>query len=67
MAWNSAPFRRSRRNRWLAGICGGFAESIGWPPLVVRILFVVVSIILIGVPGWLVYIVLWALVPLENA
>jgi phage shock protein C len=65
MAWTGAPFRRSSRNRWIAGVCGGLAAWIGWPPLLVRILFVVISILLIGVPGWLVYIILWALVPTE--
>lgn len=42
------------------------AEAIGWPPLLVRILFVVVSIVLIFVPGWLVYLILWAVVPLDR-
>jgi phage shock protein C len=65
MAWTGAPFRRSSRKRWIAGVCGGLAAWIGWPPLLVRILFVVISILLIGVPGWLVYVILWALVPAE--
>ena len=59
-------FRRSRLHRRLGGVCGGMAEAIGWPPLLVRILFVVVSIVLIFVPGWLVYLLLWALVPQES-
>lgn len=65
MAWTRAPFRRSSRRRLLGGVCGGLANSIGWPPLLVRILFVVVSILLVFVPGWLVYILLWALVPAD--
>jgi len=66
MTWKSAPFRRSRRQRWLGGVCGGIANSIGWPPLLVRILFVVISILLVFVPGWLVYLVLWNIISLDS-
>jgi len=35
---------RSRRNRMIAGVCGGIAESLGWDPTLVRVLYVVVSV-----------------------
>lgn len=66
MPWSNAPFRRSRRHRWVGGVCGGMAAALDWPPLLVRVLFVAVSIALIFVPGWLVYLVLWALVPMDR-
>jgi phage shock protein C len=57
------PLRRSRRSRWIAGVCGGLAEWLGWDPTLVRILYVVVSIASAAFPGILVYIVLWIVMP----
>ena len=44
------PLRRSRRHRMVAGVCGGIAEWLGWDPTLVRVLYVVASIALGGVP-----------------
>jgi len=57
------PLYRSRKNRWIAGICGGLAEWLGWNPLLVRFLYVVVSIVSVGFPGTLAYLVLWLVIP----
>ena len=43
------------------------ADATGWPAWVVRILFVAGSIAAIAVPGSLVYVVLWIVIPLEEA
>lgn len=56
---------RSRRNQMIAGVCGGIANSLGWTPTSVRILYVLVSILSAAFPGILVYIILWILMPLE--
>jgi len=58
--------RRSRRHRWLGGVCGGIAEWLDWKPMLVRILYVLVSIASAAFPGTLVYIVLWLLVPQDS-
>ena len=55
--------QRSRRHRVLAGVCGGLADWLGWNPTLVRVLFVVVSILSVAFPGILAYIVLWILMP----
>ena len=47
----------------IAGVCGGIAEWLGWDPTVVRIAYVVVSIVSIAFPGILVYLLLWVLMP----
>jgi phage shock protein PspC (stress-responsive transcriptional regulator) len=47
----------------IAGVCGGLAEWLGWDATLVRVLYVVVSIISVAFPGILVYIVLWVLMP----
>jgi phage shock protein PspC (stress-responsive transcriptional regulator) len=57
------PLRRSRRHRWIAGVCGGLAEWLGWEPMLVRVLYVVVSIVSVGFPGTIAYIVLWIIMP----
>lgn len=57
------PLLRSRRSRIIAGVCGGLAEWLGWDPTLVRILYVVGSILSVAFPGLIVYIVLWILMP----
>ena len=54
---------RSRKNRVIAGVCGGIAEWLGWNPTLVRILYVVCSIVSVAFPGILVYLVLWFVMP----
>ena len=59
------PLRRSRRHRIVAGVCGGFAEWLGWRPLLVRVLFVLIGA-LPFLSGILIYVVLWLVIPLEG-
>jgi phage shock protein PspC (stress-responsive transcriptional regulator) len=54
---------RSTTNRMIAGVCGGFAEWLGWNPTTFRVLFVVVSILSAAFPGLLVYLILWLVMP----
>jgi phage shock protein PspC (stress-responsive transcriptional regulator) len=50
----------------VAGVCGGLAEWLGWRPTVVRVLFVLVGALPM-LSGILVYLVLWLLIPEEDA
>jgi phage shock protein C len=54
---------RSRDHSILAGVCGGIADWLGWSPTLVRILYVVVSIVSAGFPGALAYLILWLVMP----
>ena len=54
---------RSRKNKMIAGVCGGLADWLGWDPTLVRILYVVISILSVAFPGILAYIILWLLMP----
>jgi phage shock protein PspC (stress-responsive transcriptional regulator) len=54
---------RSRKHRMLAGVCGGIADKTGMPPTLVRILWLILS--LFPSPMWVVYAVMWILVPEE--
>jgi phage shock protein PspC (stress-responsive transcriptional regulator) len=47
----------------IAGVCGGIAEWLGWNASLVRIFYVLVSILSAAFPGIVVYIVLWILMP----
>ncbi len=47
----------------IAGVCGGIAEYLGWDPAKVRLLYVIISILSIGFPGILVYLILWLVMP----
>ncbi len=44
-------------------MCGGLADWLGWDATLVRILYVVVSILSAAFPGILVYVVLWIVMP----
>ncbi len=57
------PLLRSRKHRMIAGVCGGMAEWLGWDPTLVRVLYVVVSIVSAAFPGMLTYAILWAVMP----
>jgi len=57
---------RSRSNRMIAGVMGGIARYFGWDANLLRIVFVVVSILSAAFPGILVYLILWLLMPEGN-
>ena len=61
------PLHRSREHKMIAGVCGGLAEWLGWDPTVVRILYVLASILSVAFPGILVYLALWFLMPKAKA
>lgn len=54
---------KSRNNSMLTGVCGGIAEWLGWDPTVVRIAYVLLSILSAAFPGILVYIILYFVMP----
>lgn len=62
-----APLRRSRDKRMIAGVVGGLAEHFGLNVTLLRVLYVVVSILSVAFPGILVYLILWVVIPLEEA
>jgi len=58
---------RKSSNRMIAGVCGGIADWLGWDPTLVRILYVLVSILSVAFPGILVYILLWIVMPKSDS
>jgi phage shock protein C len=61
-ASSRGPLRRSRRNRVIAGVCGGLGEFFGISPTWFRLGFLL-ALIPGGVPGLLVYFLMWLIVP----
>ena len=59
----SRQLRRSRTNRVIAGVVGGLAEYFGVDPTLMRVIYVVGSIVSAAFPGLLVYLLLWLLIP----
>jgi len=64
MTAQKQSLRRSRRNRMLAGICGGLSEFFGISSFWFRLAFLI-ALIPGGVPGILVYLIMWMIVPSE--
>jgi phage shock protein PspC (stress-responsive transcriptional regulator) len=53
--------RRSRSDRWIAGVCGGIASATGVESWVWRLLFAL--LLLLGGTGLVLYVLLWIFVP----
>lgn len=54
---------RSSRYKMIAGVCGGIAEYFDLDPTIVRVAYVLVSILSVAFPGILAYIVLMFVMP----
>ena len=54
---------RSKKNKILAGVCGGIAEYFDVDPVLVRLLLVL--LVLMGFAGIILYLVAWLIMP-EN-
>ena len=59
----SRPFARSRHDRMIGGVMGGIAQRYGWSSTLVRVVFVIGSIVSVAFPGIIVYLALWLLMP----
>ncbi len=55
--------RRNTHNRQIAGVCAGLADYFGLDPTVVRVGYILLSILSVGFPGMLVYVILWLVIP----
>lgn len=55
--------RRSRTNKMIGGVIGGLAEYFGLDPSLLRIVYVIGSILSAAFPGLLVYVIMWVVIP----
>lgn len=56
---------RSADDKMVAGVCGGIARELGVPTAIVRLAFVLMTVLNFGF-GLLVYAVLWIVMPLDE-
>lgn len=56
---------RSRTDKMIGGVCAGLADYLNMDATLVRVLYVLVSIMSSAFPGLLVYIILLLVVPEE--
>jgi phage shock protein PspC (stress-responsive transcriptional regulator) len=54
---------RPRNDRWIGGVCSGLARRFGVSSMTVRLVFLI-SCLLPG-PQFVIYLILWALMPSE--
>ncbi|ENU28090.1 MAG: PspC domain-containing protein [Acinetobacter sp.] len=57
---------RSNRQSMIAGVMGGIAERFGWNANLLRLIFVVISLMSAAFPGILVYLILWLVIPKQQ-
>ncbi len=50
----------------IAGVCGGLAKWWGWDATLVRLFYIILSIISAAFPGLIVYIILWIVMPNQD-
>ncbi len=55
--------RRSTERRVVGGVIGGFAEYFDRDATLLRVLYVLLSILSAAFPGILVYLILWIVIP----
>jgi phage shock protein C len=56
---------RSRRDVMVGGVCSGIGRWMKVDPTVVRVVFALVSLFSTAFPGLIVYLVLWAILPVD--
>ncbi len=54
---------RSGKNKLLGGVCGGIGEYLNVDPVIIRIVWIVVTLVTLGVGGILAYIIAWIIIP----
>lgn len=57
----------SRTDKKLLGVCGGIGESYGIDPTLVRLAWVIICVFTAILPGILIYLLAWLIIPLRPA
>ena len=58
---------RNRRNAMIGGVCSGIAKNFGWSATATRVVYVLLSIMSVAFPGILGYLILWLVLPWDDA
>lgn len=54
---------KSTHNRMVAGVCGGLGEYFDIDPTLVRVGYVLLSVLSVGFPGLILYLILSVVMP----
>ena len=54
------------RNSMIAGVCAGIGEYFNLDPTLIRVAYVILSVLSAGFPGILLYIILILVMPVEQ-
>ena len=57
---------RRSKNQMISGVCAGIAEYFNVDPTIIRIAYVLLSVLSVGFPGIIVYNILMLIMPVEN-
>lgn len=60
-----SQLRRSKSDRWIAGVCAGFAKNIGMSTSLLRVLVLIVCLLTAILPFLILYIIAWIAIPEE--
>jgi phage shock protein C len=58
--------KRAQQERMIAGVCGGLAKYVNVDVTIVRVLFVILTVFTAVIPGILVYLIMWIIVPKDT-
>ena len=56
---------RSKKNKLFAGVCGGIAEFFKVDPVIIRLIFVFLTVVTAIIPMLISYVIAWVIIP-EN-
>ena len=65
MVTGSIGLHRSNRDRIVAGVAAGFAESLGVSPVLTRLIWIILFLPG-GLPGFVPYLICWAMMPVGE-
>lgn len=63
---NETYLHRTGSDRILGGVLGGVAKYFGWDPVLLRVVYVVVTVLSAAFPGILIYLAAWVIMPLDE-
>ncbi len=60
---SAKKIHRSMDNKMIAGVCAGLADYFDVDPTLVRVAYVLLSFLMVGFPGLILYIILAVVIP----
>ena len=58
---------RSRKDRMIAGVAGGLGEYLGIDSTIIRLLWLILTVVTGVIPGIVLYVLFWLVIPREPA